>query len=122
MNFFNNYNILLFLKFFWWGLVLGLGLILVDVIVRLTRKNVYIYNLITFCFWIVFGGIYVTFCLNFYNYSFCWFGLLGMMLGAFIVQISLKFLFTIFVKLLYNKFAKSRRRKTDGKLRSSQKG
>lgn len=122
MNFFNNYNIYLFLKFFWWGLVLGLGLILVDVIIRLTRKNVYIYNLITFCFWIIFGGIYATLCLNFYNYSFCWFGLLGMMLGAFIVQISLKFLFTIFVKLLYNKFAKSRRRKTDGKLRSSQKG
>ena len=122
MNFFNNYNIYLFLKFFWWGLVLGLGLILVDVIIRLTRKNVYIYNLITFCFWIVFCGIYATLCLNFYNYSFCWFGLLGMMLGAFIVQISLKFLFTIFVKLLYNKFAKSRRRKTDGKLRSSQKG
>lgn len=123
MKFFNNANIFLFFKFTWWGLLLGLGLILVDIIVRLTRKNIYVYNLVTFCFWIVFGGIYASLSLTYYNYSFCWFGLLGMVLGAFIVQISIKFLFTSFMKLLYNKFTKSRRNKNnDRKLRWNQKG
>ena len=79
----------------------------------LSHKNVYFLNFVSFSFWLAFGFMFSQLCLMFYNYQFCWFGLLGMMLGLILVKISVEFFFTKFAMLLYNKFNK----KTKGKLK-----
>jgi hypothetical protein len=114
--FFKNGYIFLFARFFWLGLVMGLALILVDVAVKITRKNVYVFNLVTFLFVFAFGGVFAITCLKFYNYSFCWFGLLAMVLGTFLVKISIKFTFDKVVHLVYNGFTMMRGKKENGKL------
>ena len=103
-----NSNIFLFAKFVWCGLGVGFVAILFSLIIKATRRNVYVYNLVTFCFWIVFGLIFADLSLRNYNYSFCWFGLAGMFVGYFLVKISIEFLFTKFIKLLYNKLTNKR--------------
>lgn len=119
--FFKNADILLFGKFVWFGLIMGLSLILVDIIVRITRKNVYVYNIVTFAFWIVFGGLFANLSLKYYNYSFCWFGLLGMTIGALLVKYSIKFLFDKTIQLIYNGIVRSRERRRSGKLQQNEK-
>lgn len=120
--FFKNALIFLFLKFLWFGLIFGLIWLLCKAVIGLSKRNVYIFNLITFIYLTAFGVVYVWLCCNFYNYSFCWFGLLGMVLGAILVKISINFFFTIFAKLLYNKCTNSNLRgKKDGKLQPNQK-
>ena len=109
--FFKNYLIFLFLKFLWFGLLLGFFGIICNLAIKLFRKNVYAYNLISFCFWLVFGGVFAMLSLRYYNYTFCWFGLLAIFIGYFLVKISVEFFFTFFAKLLYNKLAKSRKQK-----------
>ena len=121
--FFKNALIFLFLKFFWFGLIFGLIWLLCKLVIKVSKNNVYIFNIITFCFVLAFGVIYVWLCNSYYNYSFCWFGLLGMVLGIILVSISINFFFTIFAKLLYNKCIKRNLRgRKNGKLQSNQEG
>lgn len=121
--FFKNYLIVLFFKFMWWGICAGFLAILFSLVIKASRRNVFVYNIVTFCFWLFFGMIFAWLSLTYYNYSFCWFGLLGMFLGCFLVKISIEFLFTKFVKLLYNKLTKRKERRTErGKLCSNQEG
>lgn len=120
--FFKNASIYLFLRFLWFGLVLGLILLFFKFVIRVFRKNVYIHNLLMFCYTLLFGLTYCYLCKTFYNFSFCWFGLFGMVLGLILVKISIEFFFTKIISLLYNKFTKLfSRRKNDGELRTSQK-
>lgn len=119
--FFKNATILLFGKFLWIGIAFGLVWLFFSLVINISRKNVYVFNLLTFVFWIAFGFVYVQLCLHYYNYSFCWFGLLGQILGLALVKISIEFFFTLFAKLLYNGINKGLKRKKDGKLRFNEK-
>ena len=118
--FLRNHLIFLFLKFLWWGLIFGLFNIVCGFVKKWTKRNVYVHNLVSFCFWLAFGFVYYQICINHYSYQFCWFGLLGMLFGLFLVKISIDFFFTNFARLLYNKFAKRKSRKNqNGELQTS---
>ena len=120
--FFKNFLIFIFFKFLWSGLIFGLIKILCNFVCRLLKNNVYAVNIISFCYWGLFGLHYIKLCFIYYNLSFCWFGLLGMFLGVGLIKISLDFLFTKLFLLVYNKMAKLRLRKgRNGKLQSNEK-
>lgn len=120
--FLNSENIDLFVRFLWAGLLFGLFYIFCKFIIRLARRNVYITNLVLFCYWLLFGGTFAYYSISYYNYSFCIFGLFGMVLGFILVKISIDFLFTKLAKFIYNKFSKSKKRKKiDVKLRTDEK-
>lgn len=121
--FLKNHLVLLASRFLWWGLVLGMIYIICAIVIRAFKRNVYISNLISFCFWLAFGFIFIILCNSLYNYQFCWFGLLSMFLGLLLVKFSINFFFTKFVELLYNKLAKLKsRKKKNGKLQTNEKG
>lgn len=109
--FFKNHLISLASRFLWVGLILGVFYIVCEMVVKISRKNLYVTNIIGFCFWLLFGGLFARMCVVYYNYSFCWFGLFSMFVGWFLVKISINFFFTKFAWLLYNKLANSKRRK-----------
>ena len=118
--FFKNYLIYIFVRFLLIGLYFGLARIPCKWIVRLSKDNVYVHNLVWFAFWLAFGGVFALFSVSVYNYTFCWFGLLAMFLGLFLVKISIEFFFTNLILLLYNKFASRKLRKSkNGELRAS---
>ncbi len=120
--FFKNYLIGIFLRFTWFGILFGLFNIFCMLIVRLTRRNLYITNIVYFCFWLSFGGIYTALCQTYYNFSFCAFGLAGMFLGLIFVKIGIEYFFTKLCLLLYNKLKKIKKKeKSNGKLRTSEK-
>ena len=120
--FFKNYLIFIFFKFLWAGLIFGLIRIVFNWINRVTRDNVYIYNFISFVYWLSFGIYFILLCFNFYDYSFCWFGLIGMFVGLFLVRVSLDFLLTNLLLILYYKFGKkSLRKKQNNELQSDEK-
>lgn len=109
--FFKNYLIYIFLKFLWIGLIFGLIRLVFNLINKLCKDNVYVYNLTSFIYWISFGGFFIALCFLYYNYSFCWFGLLAMLLGLFLVKVSLDFLLTNLLVILYYKFTNFKTRK-----------
>lgn len=109
--FFKNYLIYIFLRFLWFGLLLGFIRLIFNLLNRLSRDNVYVYNLLSFMYWGAFSLTFIMLCNSLYNYSFCWFGLLAMFLGVFIVRISFDFFLTNLLSLLYYKFTKNRLRK-----------
>ena len=109
--FFKNYLIDLSPLFLWVGLVFGLIHIFCKCVVKLFRNNIYVTNFVGFCYWLLFGGFFARICLVYYNYCFCWFGLLFMFFGFFLVKISVDFFFTKFAKVIYNKFTKKKRGK-----------
>lgn len=115
--FFKNELIFIFLKFLLIGLYFGIVRLPFKLINRLTKNNIIVYNLASFCYWLAFGGIFAYLCVQFYNYAFCWFGLLGMFLGIVLVEISINFFFTNLFLLLYNVFTKrfSRKKKNGAK-------
>lgn len=120
--FFKNGLIDVSLKFFWVGLIFGLAWILCSFVIKLSRRNVFVVNLVTFSFILGFGLVFGRMCLFLYNYSFCWFGLLSMAFGVILVQISIQIFFTFLIKLLYNKFKNNfSRGKNHGKLQQSEK-
>ncbi len=104
--FFKNQLIFVFLRFLLIGLYFGLARIPCKLISRLTKNNVIVYNIISFAYWLAFGAMFAWGCVAIYNYSFCWFGLLGMLFGIILVEISINFFFTNLFLLLYNKFKK----------------
>lgn len=119
--FFKNYLIYIFIKFLWAGITWGLVKLPCRLVIHLSKKNVFIVNLISFVFWSAFGIHFIWLCNSYYNYSFCWFGLLGMFLGLFLVKFSLDFLFTKLFVLLYNRITKIKlRKKQDGKLQTNE--
>ena len=118
--FFKNYLIYIFFRFLLLGLYFGIAKIFCEWVKRLFRNNVYVSNLIDFAFWLAFGGVFALLSVALYNYTFCWFGLLGMFLGLLLVKISINFFFTNLILLLYNKFTKRKLRKSkNGELRAS---
>ena len=109
--FFKNHLIALSARFLWFGLVLGLFFIFCKLVVKASKRNIYVTNIVWFCFFLLFGGVFAMLCKIYYYHMFCWFGLVLMCLGLFLVKISLDFFFTKFAKLLYNGLTKLKRRK-----------
>ena len=107
--FFKSYLISVAARFLWAGLILGLFFMVCKLVKVVSNKNIYISNLTDFCFWLLFGGVFVLFCNLYYSYSFCWFGLLLMLFGLFLVKICGDFFFTSFAKVLYNVLTKKKK-------------
>ena len=100
--FFKNYYLFISLKFLWVGLIFGVIKIAFDIFNKITRNNVFVFNLIYFVFWSSLSYFFILLCKIYYNYSFCWFGLLLMLTGLISVKISLNFLLTNLTILLYH--------------------
>lgn len=122
--FFNNHLIFLSLKFFWLGLVFGLVYILFYMVGKLCKNNIYLCNVLGFFYCLAFGFCYCLMSICLYNYSFCWFGLVFMIAGFYLVKKTQQIFFTKIAWLLYNKTAnrKQKRKDISGKLQTSQKG
>ena len=118
----NEQIIELFFKFVWLGLVFGVLSLLFKFVVDLCKRNTYILNAMTFTFWLGFGSVFNFVCIKLYNYSFCWFGLVGMFAGLLFVRISIGFFFDYFVRLIYNKVKiVKNKRSANGKLQTNKK-
>lgn len=109
--FFKNINIYIFFKFLWIGLIFGAIKIIFDITNRFFHENIYIYNILSFIFWLGFGIVFILLCNEFYGASFCWFGLLGMFLGLELVKYSLNFFLTSLIVLIYHKVKNIKLRK-----------
>lgn len=101
----------IFLKFLWVGLIYGIIYIFCKFIIRLFHKNVYVTNLVMFCFWLLFGGTFAFYCIAYNNYSFSLGGLGCMAAGFILVKFSIDFFFTKICKVIYNKFRNLKKRK-----------
>ena len=98
-------------RFLWFGLILGLFHIVCKLVILFSRRNVYVSNIVGFCFWLLFGFVFSRLSIVFNNYQVCWFGLFSMFFGFFLVKISVDFFFTKFARVVYNKLANSNKRK-----------
>ena len=121
MRFFKNYEILLFAKFLWPGFVFGLISVVLKLIAKIFRKNVYVVNILSFLFWTSFGLVfsYLSFKLNYYSFS--GLGLISMILGVLIIKISVDFFFDYFIRFIYNEFSSLKRKRKNGKLQANKK-
>jgi hypothetical protein len=118
--FFRSEEILLFIKFLWIGLLFGLVAVVLKTISKICKKNIVIVNILSFLFWLSFGSVFLfmSFILN--NYSLSWIGLGGMIVGVFVIKISIDFFFDYFIRFIYNEFI-LRRGKRNGKLQTDKK-
>ena len=122
--FFKNELVFLALRFLWLGLVFGVIYIVFSLIVKASKKNLYITNIVGFCFWLAFGLVFSWVSIVMYNYTFCWFGLLFMLIGFWFVKKTQQIFFTKFVLLLYNSVTKIKLKRgvQSGALQTNQKG
>ena len=113
--FFRSEEILLFIKFLWMGLIFGLVAVVLKTISKICKKNIVIVNILSFLFWLSFGSVFLfmSFILN--NYSLSWIGLGGMIVGVFVIKISIDFFFDYFIRFIYNEFILRRVNKENGK-------
>ena len=119
--FFKGSLIIFFVKYLWVGLFFGLVSIVLKFIAKVFRKNVYIVNFLTFCFWTAFGTAYSLMCFKFNNYSFSGIGLSAMLLGVVIIKISIDFFFDYFIRFIYNEVSLLKRNRKNGKLQTDKK-
>ena len=119
--FFKGYQIELFSKFLWVGLVLGVCAIILKTISKVFRRNVYIVNTLMFVFVSAFGVIYSLMCFRLNNYSYSGIGLFSMLLGVLIIRISVEFFFDYFLRFIYNEFSLVKRKRRNGKLQTNKK-
>ena len=121
--FFKGQEFSLFALFLWLGLVFGVVAIVFKTTAKLSKRNTYVVNLLTFVFWTGFGLTFCLMCNRFYNYSFCWFGFAGMCLGLVFIKISVQFFFDRFVRFIYNKviIMKTKRKSRSGRLQTNKK-
>ena len=112
----------IFLKFLWVGLIYGLIHIFCKTVIKLFHKNLYVTNLIMFCFWLLFGGTFAYYCLMYNNFSFSFWGLACMAAGFILVKLRIDFFFTKFCKVIYNRIRNFKKRKTQNvQLRADEK-
>ena len=119
--FFKGYQIELFSKFLWVGLVFGVCAIVLKTISKIFRRNVYVVNALMFMFVTAFGVVYSLMCFRLNNYSFSGIGLFSMLLGVLIIRISVEFFFDYFVRFIYNEFSLLKGKRKNGKLQTNKK-
>ena len=113
--FFGNISILVFVKFLWAGLVLGVISIGMKIIAKIFRKNIIVVNLFMFLFVMLASCVYILMCVRFNNFSLSWVGLLGLISGIVIIKISVDFFFDYFIRFIYNEFILKRGKNGNGK-------
>lgn len=121
MTFFKNADIILATKFLWAGLVMGVIAVVLKTVAKMFRKNAYVVNLLTFLFWIAFGGLLSILCFELNCYSYSGIGLVSMILGVLIIRISVEFFFDYFLRFIYNEFSSLKRKHKNGKLQTNKK-
>jgi len=119
--FFRNASAILAVKFLWVGLLFGIASIFLKFFVKLTRKNVYIVNIVCFVFWLTFGLVFSAMCFYFNDYSFSFYGLVSMLAGIIIVKISIEFFFDYFVRFIYNGVSNAKEKRRNGRLQANKK-
>lgn len=120
--FFKNHLISVAAKFLWFGLIFGLFFVLCKFVVKVSKRNVYVSNIVWFCFFLPFGGVFAWLCNLYYSSKFCWYGLFLMIFGLILVQISLDFFFTKFAKMVYNIFVKLKRESRHERFQAKKEG
>ena len=119
--FFQNINVLLFVKFLWAGLILGVISVVMKTVAKIFKKNVFVVNFLTFIFWIGFGAVFYYMCLLFNNHAVSILGLAGMLAGIAIIKISIDFFFDYFIRFIYNEFIILKGKRKNGKIQTSKK-
>ena len=119
--FFQNVKVLLFIKFLWAGLILGLVSVGMKLVAKIFRKNVFVVNGLMFIFWIGFAVVFYILCLMFNNHSVSVLGLSGMLTGVAIIKISIDFFFDYFIRFIYNEFIILKGKRKNGKIQTSKK-
>ena len=119
--FFKGYEIALFSKFLWAGLVLGVGAIAFKLLSKIFRKNVFVVNFLMAIFVLIFGGIFSVMCFRLNDFGFSGLGLFAMILGVLIIRISVEFFFDYFLRFIYNEFSLLKRKRKNGKLQADKK-
>ena len=119
--FFKGYQITIFSKFLWVGLVFGLCAIILKLIAKIFRRNVYVVNFFMFSFTLLFGVINFFMCQHFNSYNFSIVGLIAMISGVLIIRISVEFFFDYFIRFIYNEFSLLKRKRKSGKLQTNKK-
>lgn len=119
--FLKNETMLLFVKFLWAGLILGVVAIILKNICKIFKRNVVLVNVLEFVFWLSFGIIYELLCKNYTNFAFFGAGLAGMVLGIVIIKISIDFFFDYFIRFIYNEITLKKGRVKNGELQASKK-
>lgn len=119
--FFKNASLLLFVKFLWLGLIFGVVSIVLKMLAKIFKKNVFVVNLLGFIYWICFGCVWIIFSMKSSMLSISLSGLCAMTLGVIIIKISIDFFFDYFIRFIYNEFRKSKRKLQNGKLQASEK-
>lgn len=95
-----------FLKFFALGVVFGVIFEVCKLTKIISKNNIWIVNTIKFVFWAIFGTYFCASVLSHCNGNVLWYTVLAVLLGFFLEQISIGFLFTKFYRLVYNIFVK----------------
>ena len=119
--FFKGATIFIASRFLWWGLVFGCLYFVCKVLFKISKKNVYVSNFVSFIYWLAFFFVFARLCLSLNYYSFCFYGLVSMLAGYVLARISVDFVLTFFAKLLYSMVIKLLKRKRNGKLQASEK-
>lgn len=119
--FFKGFQLEIFSKFLWVGLIFGLFAIVLKLISKIFRKNAYLVNFLMFVFVVCFGLFFFKMCLIFNSYSFSGIGLFSMILGVLIIRISVEFFFDYFIRFIYNEFSLLKRKHKNGKLQTNKK-
>lgn len=119
--FFKNASLLLFVKFLWLGLIFGVVSIVLKMVAKIFKKNVFVVNLLGFIYWISFGCVWIIFSMKSSMLSISLSGLCAMILGVIIIKISIDFFFDYFIRFIYNEFRKSKRKLQNGKLQANEK-
>lgn len=121
MMFFKGAELVLFVKFLWVGLILGIFAVILKTIAKIFRKNVYFVNFFMFVFVVIFGGVFSLLCFKLNSCSFSGVGLFAMILGVLIIRISVEFFFDYFIRFIYNEFSSLKRKHKNGKLQTNKK-
>ena len=100
-----------FLIFSILGLICGFGYDILKVIKNLFKNNIFIVNIIDFCF-VVLCGFCFIFCIFKFEYgSFKLFEIISFIFGIIFEQIIVEILFTSPIKWVYNKIKLARNKK-----------
>ena len=119
--FFKGATIFIASRFLWLGLVFGSAYFLCKVLFKISKHNVYVSNLVSFVYWLVFGFVFSRACFILNDYSFCFYGLLSTLAGFALARISVDFVLTFFARLLYSNVRNYGKREKNGKLQTSEK-
>lgn len=97
---------IIFLKFFVLGVIFGSIFEICKLSKIISKNNIWIVNTINFVFWAVLGTYFCSGVVSLCNGNVLWYAIVAVIIGLFLEQISIGFLFTKFYHLVYNIFVK----------------